>query len=166
MILRLLLMVELSANMVWAGKTLQSTKDRFKSDTGTKLVYHLSTVFGIRYTFRNFQEPIIMGNRVKLLNVIQMLSAPLGDLQVHRSEKHIFVKLQNKIIILKMSPLRLYTLGQIRGLTSRHRRAQCTKRTPSAQSTSRSAKKGFSLHNVHLSEDEFLSFPHGVLSKV
>ena len=95
-----------------------------------------------------------------------MLSAPLGDLQVHRSEKHIFVKLQNKIIILKMSSLRLYTLGQIRGLTSRHRRAQCTKRTPSAQSTSRSAKKGFSLHNVHLSEDEFLFFPYGVLSKV
>ena len=65
-----------------------------------------------------------------------------------------------------MSPLRLYTLGQIRGLTSRHRRAHWTKRTPSAQSTSRSAKKGFSLHNVHLSEDEFLSFPYGVLSKV
>ena len=65
MILRLLLMVELSSNMVWAGKTLQPTKDRFKSDTGTKPVYHLATVFGIRYTFRNFQEPIIMGNRVK-----------------------------------------------------------------------------------------------------
>ena len=58
---------------------------------------------------------------------------------------HIFVKLQNKIIILKMSPLRLYTLGQIRGLTSRHRRAQCTKRTPSAQFTSRLTKKYLSL---------------------